>query len=122
MGLYCKICIARELAGQKAVSRYKICIVTEAAGLAGRWAGRRRSARGAQAERTRGVGGAHEGRRRDAWGEQVGRAGRWAQACGLCAPGRAARPASCALGAPSLFFDSVLFLSHRLDMVREHCS
>ena len=33
-----KDCIARGLAGQKAVSRYKICIVTEAAGLAGRWA------------------------------------------------------------------------------------
>ena len=28
------------LAGQKAVSRYKICIVIEAAGLAGRWARR----------------------------------------------------------------------------------
>ena len=26
------------MAGQKAVSRYKICIVTEAAGLAGSWA------------------------------------------------------------------------------------
>ena len=44
-----------------------------------------------------------------------------AWAC-LCAPGRAAGPAGCALGAPSLFFDSVLFLSHRLDKVREHCS
>ena len=28
------------MAGKKAVSRYKICIVTEAAGLAGCWAGR----------------------------------------------------------------------------------
>ena len=55
-------------------------------------------------------------------GEQARRAGRWAQALDLCAPGRAAGPAGCALGAPSLFFDSVLFLSHRLDTVREHCS
>ena len=42
--------------------------------------------------------------------------------CGLGTLGRAAGPAGCALGAPSLFFDSVLFLSHRLDTVREHCS
>ena len=40
----------------------------------------------------------------------------------LCAPGRVAGPAGCALGAPSLFFDLVLLLSHRLDMVCEHCS
>ena len=53
----------------------------------------------------------------------AGRAGRagWAQAGGLSTPGRAAGPASCALGALGLFFDSVLFLSHRLDTVREHC-
>ena len=55
-------------------------------------------------------------------GEQVGREGRWPQARNLCAPGRAAGPAGCALGAPSLFFDSVLFLSHRLDMVHEYYS
>ena len=47
---------------------------------------------------------------------------RWAQAGGLCTFGRAAGPVGCALGALSLFFDSVLFLSHRLDTVREHCS
>ena len=37
-------------------------------------------------------------------------------------PGRAARPVGCALGALSLFltrFDSVLFLSQFLDIVRE---
>ena len=45
------------------------------------------------------------------------------------APGRAcvhlgvlARSAGCALGAPNLFLDSVLFLSHCLDTVHEHCS
>ena len=36
------------MAGQKAVSRYKICIVTEAAGLARRWAGRAGRAGGAR--------------------------------------------------------------------------
>ena len=41
------------MAGQKAVSQYKICIVTEAAGLAGRWAGRVGGVRG-----VRGVSGA----------------------------------------------------------------
>ena len=45
------------------------------------------------------------------------------------APGRAcahlgvlAGPADYALGAPSLFFDSVLFLSYCLDTAHEHCS
>ena len=98
------------MAGQKVVSRYKICIFTEAAGLAGRWAGRWA------------LGWERGARRRGAWGAQAGRAGRWAQARGLCAPGHAAGPTGCALSAPSLFFDSVLFLSHRLDTVREHRS
>ena len=44
-----------------------------------------------------------------------------AWAC-LCAHGCAAGPAGCALGAPSLFLDSVLFLSHFLGTVHEHCS
>ena len=33
-----------------------------------------------------------------------------------------ARPTGCALGAPSLFLDLVLFMSHCLDTVHEHCS
>ena len=45
-----------------------------------------------------------------------------AQARGLCPPGRAVGLAGYALGAPNLFFDSVLFQSYRLDTVREHCS
>ena len=40
----------------------------------------------------------------------------------LCAPGWAGWPAGCALGAPSLFLDSILFLSHCLDIVHEHRS
>ena len=44
-----------------------------------------------------------------------------AWAC-LCAPGCAAGLASCALGAPSLFLDSLLFLSYFLGTVHEHCS
>ena len=35
--------------------------------------------------------------------ERVGRAGRWAQARGLCTPRRATGPAGCVLGALSLF-------------------
>ena len=57
----------------------------------------------------------------------VGRAGAQArdtgaQACGLSAPCARPGPAGCALGAPNLFLDSVLFLSHCLDIVHEHCS
>ena len=44
-----------------------------------------------------------------------------AWAC-LCVPGCAAGPVGCALGAPSLFLDSILFLSHFLGTVHEHCS
>ena len=43
----------------------------------------------------------------------------WAR---LCAPGYAAGPAGSALGAPSLFLDSILFMSHFLGTVHEHCS
>ena len=46
--------------------------------------------------------------------------GHWAR--GLSAPCARLRPVGCALGAPSLFLDSVLFLSHCLDTVHEHCS
>ena len=52
------------MAGQKAMSRYKICILTEAASLAERWAGRGarrqgvRGARGAQAGHSGSAGGA----------------------------------------------------------------
>ena len=42
-------------------------------------------------------------RRLGARGVQVGRAGFWAQARALCTPGCATGPASCALGALSLF-------------------
>ena len=43
---------------------------------------------------------------------------RHGQACArLGAPGCVAGPAGCALGAPSLFLDSVLFLSHFLGTV-----
>ena len=45
-----------------------------------------------------------------------------AQVRGLSAPCARPGPAGCALGAPSLFLDSVLFLSHCLDTVHEHCS
>ena len=38
----------------------------------------------------------------------------WAR---LCAPGCAVGSSGCALGAPSLFLDSILFLSHWLDTV-----
>ena len=66
-------------------------------------------------------------RRRDergTWVAQAGHAGHaaWAQARRLCAHKRAAGPTAYALGARNLFFDSVLFLSHHLDTVREHCS
>ena len=61
----------------------------------------------------------------DQGARQLG-AGRWAQARTVRAlgarPGRAAGPVGCALGALSLFltqFDSVLFLSQFLDIVRE---
>ena len=46
----------------------------------------------------------------------------WHACAWLCAPGWAGWPAGCALGALSLFLDSVLFLSHFLDTVHEHCS
>ena len=85
------------MAGQKAVSRYKICILTEAAGLAGRWAGRWA------------LGWERGARRRDAWAAQAGRAGRWAQARNLCAPGRAAGPTGCALVHPACFSTQYCF-------------
>ena len=88
-------------------SRYKICIVTEAASLAGcaGWAqagaGRRR-ARAERGEEAGARGGRRTSAQRAAW------AGCWAMGC--------------ALGALSLFltrFDSVMFLSQFLDIVRE---
>ena len=85
----------------------------------GRWAsvcaGRRRAGRGGGTARARA-----RGVRRAGHGaalQQVGLPGR-----GLCTPGRAAGPAGCALGALSLFltpFNSVLFMSQFLDIVRE---
>ena len=44
-----------------------------------------------------------------------------AWAC-LCTPRCVAGPVGCALGAPSLFLDLVLFLSHFLGTVHEQCS
>ena len=49
-------------------------------------------------------------RRHAAWG-------RWAH--GLSVPCARPGPTGCALGAPSLFLDSVLFLSHCLDTVHQ---
>ena len=40
----------------------------------------------------------------------------------LRGPGARPRSAGCVLGAPSQFLDSVMFLSHCLDIVHEHCS
>ena len=84
-------------------------------------AGRRRQAleragSGAARRGRAGARGAQAGARADARGSQQGRAGRTAWALGS----RAGQ--GCALGALSLFstrFDSVLFLSRFLDVVRE---
>ena len=67
------------------------------------------------------------------WGPRHGRlrAATWRLATTIrpcvCPLGRAcehlgAGPTSCALSAPSLFLDLVLFMSHCLDSVHEHCS
>ena len=112
-------------------SRYKICIVTEAASVAGR-AGRAGRATGTRAQLGHGVG--ERGVRRQALGAGTdrrharGRAGR-GRLAGRGARGacyrraRGPRPGQgCALGALGLFstrFDSVLFLSQFFDIVRE---
>ena len=78
----------------------------------------------------RGRRGAHGAGARGAQGRATLRHGRLgghdtasarAWAC-LCTPRCAAGPAGCVLGAPSLFLDSVLFLSHFLGTVNENCS
>ena len=120
------------MAGQKAVSRYKICIVTEAVGLAWRWAGR--AGRACEARVERGV-------RR--WGAQARRASaalRYGAGLattrplthGLSAAWARLGSGLCALAGPCwgtvhltqflTSFDSVLFLSQCLDTVHEPSS
>ena len=96
-------------------------------------AGARTTALGAQAEARKGAGrglagAGHWGARRVARHGRAGEPGargsrrKGSQAGARHKPGRAAGPAGCALGALSLFltrFDSVLFLSQFLDIVRE---
>ena len=104
--------------GRQFVSQYKLGAQVGALGR--RWAqaeARRRWARV-------GVGRAGVGRWRTAQAGARGARGRqvWGAQERGARPGRAAGPASCALGALGLFltrFDSVLFLSQILDIVRE---
>ena len=118
----------------------KNCIVTEAVGLAGRaehWAAlaRRRGRWGAQA-RVLGRWGVQQALRcaagrwargraagaRGAWQAGAGRAASRRWACGARAAWARGLALGCALGALDLFsirFDSVLFLSRFLNVVRE---
>ena len=115
-------------------SRYKICIMTEAASVARRWAGRAGRATGVRARRGGAEAGprarwAHAGhgrrvvgaRGKRGTGERGALGARGRQARG--APGLGARAgqgcALCALGLFSALFDSVLFLSRFLDIARE---
>ena len=131
-------CIVRQWAGEKAVSRYNYCIVTEAKGGAGRWLGRRWARKALEEQPGRHAWG--RGRALQAAGHAGGgrswRAGvrnRLRQAGHMCgaraghargARGRQERGLAlgCALGALGLFsirFDSVSFLSRFLDIIRE---
>ena len=122
-------CIVRQWAGEKAVSRYNYCIVTEE--KRGRWARAERAGGRAWAlgwalqAAGRGRGAQLAGGR----AEQEAAGVRGARQAGLRRWARGARAAwarelatGCALGALGLFsirFDSVLFLSWFLDIIRE---
>ena len=125
-------CIMRQWAGKEAMSRYNYCIVTEA--KRGRWAGAGRAgarawARG-RALQAAGRAGVERSGRAGVRSGTAGRAGSWVAGARQRAAGARAGRAGwarglalgCALGALGLFsihFDSVLFLSRFLDVVRE---